>query len=146
MAKRVEPVIFSIVFRDGIANQNRLPLSHVLDTLRELDQMVKEVGRKIQRDNGVENPDGDFGIELLAGSTGIAFRRGSVKASAAITRDVENGVRTVQTVIGTTALVEKRDVASVDEYGEPVFRRLSKIVPIQEQDGTKLRLQLTNKG
>lgn len=107
MAKRAEPVIFSIVFKDGVANQNRLPLSHVLATLQELDQMVKEVGRRIQRDNGVENPDGDFGIELLAGATGIAFRKGSVKASAAITRDVENGLRAVQSVIGTTALVEE---------------------------------------
>jgi hypothetical protein len=146
MAKKTDSAIFSIVFKNGKANQNRLPLSHVIATLQELDFMVREVGRKIQRDNGVESPDGDFGIELLAGSTGIAFRKGSVKAQAAITRDVRNGIRTLSSVIGTTSQVEKKSVSSVSEYGEPVYRRLSRISPMQEQDGTELGLQLVRKG
>ena len=145
MAKRTDSAIFSIVFKNGKANENRLPLSHVIATLQELDQMVKEVGRKIQRDRGVESPDGDFGIELLAGVTGIAFRKGSVRASAALTRDVENGIRAVSSVIGTTAMVEKKNVSAVGEYGEPVFRRLARIIPMQEKDGTDLHLQLVKK-
>jgi hypothetical protein len=146
MAKRTDRAVFSIIFKYGKADKNRLPLSHVLATLQELDYMVREVGKKIQRDHGVENPDGDFGIELIAGATGIAFGKGSVKAQAAITRDVNNGIRTVSSVIGTTALVEKKAVVSVDEYGEPVFRRLNRISPIQEKDGTELRLQLAEQG
>jgi len=108
--------------------------------------MVREVGKKIQRDNGVDNPDGDFGIELIAGTSGIAFKKGSIKTQAAITRDVRNGIRTISSVIGTTAEVERKSVSSVDEYGEPVYRRLSRISPMQEQDGTELRLQLVQKG
>jgi hypothetical protein len=146
MAKKIDSAIFSIVFKNGKANKNRLPLNHVLATLQELDYMVREVGRKIQRDQGVESPDGDFGIELLAGASGIAFGKGSVRAQAAITRDIENGVRTVSSVIGTTDQVEKKKVVSIDEYREPVFRRLSRISPMQEQDGTELRLQLADKG
>jgi hypothetical protein len=146
MPKKIESAVFSIVFKNGKANQHRLPLSHVLATLQELDFMVREVGRKIQRDNGVESPDGDFGIELLAGASGIAFKKGSIKAQAAITRDVRNGVRAVSSVIGTTAQVEKKSVSSVNDYGEPVYRRLNRIVPLQEQDGTDLRLQLIQKG
>ena len=145
MAKKIDHAIFSIVFKAGKADRNRLPLNHVLATLQELDYMVREVGRKIQRDNGVENADGDFGIELLAGATGIAFAKGSVKAQAAITRDVINGIRAVSSVIGTTDQVEKKKVVSVDEYNEPVYRRLSRISPIQEKDGTELRLQLAEK-
>jgi hypothetical protein len=146
MAKRTDSAIFSIVFKNGKANQHRLPLSHVIATLQELEFMVREVGRKIQRDNGVENPDGDFGIELLAGSTGIAFKKGSIKTQAALTRDIRNGIRTLSSVIGTTAQVEKKAVSSADEYGEPVYRRLSRISPMQEQDGTELGLQLVQKG
>ncbi len=146
MAKRTDHAIFSIIFRNGKADENRLPLSHVLTTLQELDFMVREVGKKVQRDNGVENPDGDFGIELLAGPQGLAFAKGSVKTSAAITRDVPNGIRAVSSVIGTTASVERKAVASSNEYGEPVFRRLSRISPLQEQDGTELRLRLIEKG
>jgi hypothetical protein len=146
MAKITDSAIFSIVFKNGKANRHRLPLSHVLATLQQLDYMVREVGRKIQRDNGVENPDGDFGIELLAGTTGIAFRKGSLKAQAAITRDVRNGVRAVKSVIGTTAQVERKSVSSTDEYGEAVYRGLSRISPLQEQDGTELGLHLVEKG
>ncbi len=146
MARRIDSAIFSIVFKKGKASRHRLPLNHVLATLQELDFMVREVGKKIQRDRGVENPDGDFGIELLADASGIAFAKGSIKTQAAITRDVENGIRTVSSVIGTTDQVEKKTVVSIDEYGEPVFRRLSRISPMQELDGTELRLQLAKQG
>jgi len=146
MPKKIEPAVFQIEFKKGKADRNRLPLAHVLATLQELDLMIREVGRKVQRDSGIENPDGDFGIELLAGSTGIAFSKGSVRASAAITRDVENGIQTVGRVIGTTAGIEKKQVASVDEYGAPVVRRFAKIGEMQELDHTELGLKLAQKG
>lgn len=146
MAKKTDAAIFTITFKKGTATQHRLPLAHVIATLQELEYMIREVGKKIQRDRGVENPDGDFGIELLAGTTGIAFKKGSIKAPAAITRDVRNGVRAVSSVIGTIDRVERKSVSSVDEYGEPVFRRLPRISTIQERDGTELGLQLVDKG
>jgi hypothetical protein len=62
------PNIFSVVFDKGEAAKHRLPLSHVISSLRELDLLIRELGQKIQRANGVRNPDGDFGIELLATS------------------------------------------------------------------------------
>ena len=83
--------IFSVVFDKGMAAKHRLPLSHVINTLRELDLLIRELGKTIQRANGVRTPDGDFGIELLANSSGFAFRKGSIESRAAITKDVANG-------------------------------------------------------
>ncbi|MFY9561961.1 MAG: hypothetical protein WAQ52_17140 [Terriglobales bacterium] len=146
MPRKTEPVVFQVEFKKGTATRNRLPLADVLGTLQELDLMIRELGKKVQRDSGVENPDGDFGMELLAGSTGIAFAKGSIKSHLLITKDIENGVRTVSRVIGTTAIVEKKEVTSVDEYGAPVVRRLAKIGDIQEGNKTELHLQLAQKG
>lgn len=136
--------IFSVVFDKGTAaTKHRLPLSHVLNTLRELDLLIRELGKTIQRANGVRNPDGDFGIELLANSAGFAFRKGSIESRAAITKDVANGVATISQIIGTTNSVEtKKEVVSVDEYGAPVLRRLARIAPFQEEDKSELHLQL----
>lgn len=139
--------IFSVVLDKGMAAQHRLPLSHVISTLRELDFMIRELGKKIQKDNGVKNADGDFGIELLANNKGFAFRPGSIEAQAEITKDIKNGIETIRYVIGTTNSVEaKKQVVSVDEYGEPVLRRLARIAPIQEEDKTELSLHLAVPG
>ena len=135
--------IFSIVFKKGMAERNRLPLGHVLATLREIDSMIREVGIKVQRENGVEKPDGDFGVELLAGPTGLAFGKGSVKSQSALTKDVDNGTETLKRIIETTDIVEKkRGVISLDEYRAPVVRGLAAISRVQEQDRTELRIQL----
>lgn len=146
MPKRTEPAIFHIDFSKGKANRNRLPLAHVVEILQEFDLMIREVGKKIQRDNGVENPDGDFGIELLAGATGIAFAKGSFRTANAITKDVENGLLAVSHIIGTTGFVERKKSVSVDEYGMPIVRRLSRVAEIQEQDQTEIRLKLAKQG
>jgi hypothetical protein len=138
--------VFTVTFKKGRARNNRLPLAHVLATLQELDFMIREVGTQIQRDRGIENPDGDFGIELLAGASGVAFGKGSVKATALITRDTINGVESVNRVISTTDDIEKKKPGAVDEYGEYVLRRLPRISDIQEKDGTELRLQLAENG
>src|SRR5262245_57843229 len=118
MPRATDSVIFSIVFKKGMAEKNRLPLNHVISTLQQVDQMIREVGRQIQRDAGIENPDGDFGIELLAGRTGIAFHRGSVSTSSAITRDIQHGIEAISKIIETTDIVEKKRPLSIDEYGE----------------------------
>jgi hypothetical protein len=145
MPKNFDPAIFSVIFTKGKATQNRLPLSHVIATLRELDLMIREVGKQIQRSKGVENPTGDFGIELLAGR-GLAFHKGSIKARAAVTRDAENGIEAISKVIQTTNIIEKKRPISVDEYGAPVLRRLAAITRVQEVDNTELHLELKPRG
>lgn len=134
--------VFSIVFSKGTADQHRLPLSHVLESLTEIAKMIREVGIQVQKANGVENPDGDFGIELLAGETGGAFHASSVKAQAAVTRDIRNGVETLNRIFELTDKVEKKSVRSVDSFGEPVLRRLALVGKIQEKDSTELSMQL----
>src|SRR2546428_3683574 len=110
--RRITETVFSIIFKKGTAEKNRLPLTHVIATLRELDSMIREVGRRVQREAGIETPDGDFGIELLAGATGLAFQKGSVKTASAITRDVRNGTETLTRIIQTTDIIEKKRAVS----------------------------------
>jgi hypothetical protein len=145
--------IFSVILDKGRtvkgAAKHRLPLNHVITTLREVDFMIRDLGKKIQRDRGVNNPDGDFGIELLADASGLAFHRGSIETQALITKDVSNGIDTVTHIIGTTNNVNvesKKEVVSVDEYGEQIVRRLARIAPIQEEDKTELKFQLSVEG
>lgn len=143
MKKRIEEnPTFSIVFKKGKANQNRLPLGHVLSTLREIEAMIREVGQRVQQANGTEAPDGDFGIELLANKDGIAFKKGSVAAEAVLTRDVKNGLETIGKIMDLTDSVEKKAVQSIDQNGESVFRRLTTISKYQEKDRTELHLGL----
>lgn len=146
MPKTTDLAIFTIVFSKGEAAKNRLPLSHVIATLRELDMMIRDVGVKVQREKGVDNPNGDFGIELLTGAGGIAFLKGSVKAQAAPTRDVDNAIETIARVIQTTNLLEKKKPVSVGEFGAPVIRHFAAIAKVQEKDKTELRLELKTRG
>src|SRR6185437_14349504 len=136
--------VFSITFSKGMADKHRLPLTHVLESLAEIAKMIREVGMQVQRANGVENPDGDFGIELLAGEQGGAFFAGSVMTQAALTRDVKNGMETVRRIFAVTDSVEKKRVRSVDSFGEPVLRRLAVVGKIQEKDKTELKMQLVS--
>ncbi len=144
MPNRQKPTnpVFSIVFSKGTADKHRLPLTHVLETLSEIAKMIREVGIQVQRANGVESPDGDFGIELLAGETGGAFFASSLRAEAAVTRDVRNGLETISRIFQVTDTVEKKSVRSVDNFGEPVLRRLALVGKIQEKDSTELKMQL----
>jgi hypothetical protein len=136
--------VFSVVFSKGIADQHRLPLAHVLEALTEIAKMIREVGIQVQRANGVESPDGDFGIELLAGEKGGAFYASSVMTQAAVTRDVKNGLETITRIFAVTDTVEKKKVHSVDSFGEPVLRRLALVGKIQEKDKTELKMQLVS--
>jgi len=104
--------------------------------------MIREVGRKVQQENGVEEPDGDFGVELLAGATGLAFQKGSVKTAAALTKDIPNGFETLTRIIQTTDVIERKRNVSVDEFGAPVVRRLATISTFQEKNHTELQLQV----
>src|SRR5688500_13548357 len=119
-------VVFSIVFKMGLAERNRLPLDYVITTLQHIQNMIRGYGRQIQRDAGVEYHDADFGIELLGGKSGIAFRKGSLATSAAITRNVEQGILAINTLIKTTDVLQKQPKTqplNVTDYGEEVLRR-----------------------
>ena len=139
-------VVFSIVFKKGLAERNRLPLEHVITTLQQIQNMIREVGRQIQRDAGVEAPDGDFGIELLGGKTGLAFHKGSLSTAAMPTRDIPNAIHAINTLIKTTDVLQKKQQKqplTVTEYGEEILRRLPKVSEIQEQDQTELHMSLS---
>lgn len=138
---------FTVILKEGMANRNRLPLSDVVRVLSELEGMIRGVGRVVQRENGIQIPTGDFGIELLATASGAVFRKGSVKATAAITRDIPNGKRTVQQIISTAdALERKKPVSVIDEAGTQIARHLSKIGEIQRTNKTQLELKLFTPG
>jgi hypothetical protein len=141
MPKKTETT-FSVVFKKGMAKRNRLPLTHVIATLRELDFMIREVGRKVQQERGRQEPDGDFGVELLAGAVGLAFHKGSVKATAAMTKDVRNGFEALTRIVKTTDIIEKKQNVAVDEFGAPVVRGLARISAYQEKNHTQLQLQI----
>ena len=91
MARPEDPV-FVVNLSQGLANRRRLPLEHVLSILSEVRQMIAETGREVQHAHGHQNPDGDFGLELLAGEGGTAFHGGSVEARIAMTTDRENAL------------------------------------------------------
>lgn len=138
---------FTVTLREGMANRNRLALSDVVRVLYELEEMIRAVGRVVQRDNGVQLPTGDFGVELLATAQGAVFRKGSIKATAAITRDIPNGKRTVQQIIQTAdALERKKPVSLIDEAGTQIARRLSNIGEVQRGNKTHLELKLSTPG
>jgi hypothetical protein len=91
--------IFIMKFDHGLADRHRLPLAHVLSVLNEVRQMNVSVGKDVQRRRGIPEPSGDFGLELLAGRDGVVFKKGSVQAQVALTRDVNNGVFAADSVL-----------------------------------------------
>lgn len=146
MAKTSDPAVFTIVFAKGQAARNRLSMSHVVQVLRELDYMIRDIGARLQREQGQDNPTGDFGIELLTGQGGLAFLKGSVKAKAVPTRDIETAVKAFEHVIRTTNIIEKKGPVSVDQYDVPIYRRFATITKVQEKDRTELHLEVKQRG
>jgi hypothetical protein len=146
VAKYLDSAVFTVIFRKGLADRNRLPLEHVIRTLQELDELLKEVGRQVQRERGVQNPTGDFGVELLAGRAGLLFQKGSVRAAAAITRDIDSAEIAVHRVIETADALEKKQPASIDPSGAAVIRRFARLSGWQRKDKTELRLEWKKTG
>lgn len=137
-----EKVSLSIALKKGVAAHNRIPLDHMITTLRAIQTMIREVGRKIQRDAG-EEPTGDFGIDLVAGKAGVAFRKGSLYTATEATKNTGMAIQTFQTIVNTTNLLQKntgRQPLAFSDYGEEVLRRLPKIAEIQEKDKIELHL------
>jgi hypothetical protein len=135
--------LFTVKLEKGLADRKRLPLSHVLSVLDELRQLITEIGKDVQRHRGAARPTGDFGLELVAGDHGIAFKGGSVQANIAVTDRPGTGYKVIQSVIETVALLEKEDFpeASVDQQiDRRIIRRLSRIADIQKRDRTQMSL------
>ncbi|HLH08942.1 MAG TPA: hypothetical protein VKW78_17005 [Terriglobales bacterium] len=139
-------ITFTISLSKGLANRKRLPLQHVISVLKEIQDAARDAGKRIQKERGIEQPTGDFGIELLAGPTGLAFQEGSVIAEAAITRDVANGIDALRSVMETMSLLERKRPAAIRHGGETIVRRLATIAEIQKTDATELEITLNAPG
>jgi hypothetical protein len=138
MAKQGENTAFTLVFRKGLAERNRLPIEQVIKTLQEFQEMIREVGKRVQRRNGVENADGDFGIELLASSTGLVFRKGSLKANAAATRDLPNAQETLTLIYSNVRSYAKPPSGQMEPTDAVIARRMYKIGELQREAKTEL--------
>jgi hypothetical protein len=138
MANEGENTAFTLVFRKGLAERNRLPIEQVIKTLQEFQEMIREVGRQVQRRNGVENADGDFGIELLASPTGLVFRKGSLKANAAATRDLANAKETLTLIYSNVRSYSKPVVMQMEPTDALIARRMYKIGELQREAKTEL--------
>jgi hypothetical protein len=119
-------------------------LDHVTRVLNEIKGLMEEVGRRVQRERGVEDPTGDFGLELVAG-----FKRGSVEANLEITRNEAIGAIVAQQIMQTvTRLGQPRKArtgklaAGDGDFDPRMVTRLGNIAKVQEIDKTKIVLSL----
>jgi hypothetical protein len=142
MAIQNDTTTFTLVFKKGLADRNRLPIEQVIKTLQEFQELVREVGKQVQSTKGVESPDGDFGIELLASTTGLVFRKGSLKATAAATKDVENAAETFSLIQNNVRAFAKPSApnmaASMTATDTLIARRMHVIGGIQQKAKTEL--------
>jgi hypothetical protein len=145
-APKLSGPVFTIRFTEGLADRHRLPLDHVIRVLNEVQGLIKDVGRRVQRERGDANPDGDFGLELLAG-----FRRGSVQADLVFTRNLAIaavvGGQILETIRQLSSTPPRRGTkastkAKANTYDPRVVARLDNIGTVQKADRTKTVLSL----
>lgn len=140
MAKTADSAAFTLVFRNGLAERNRLPIEQVIRTLQEFQEMLREVGRQVQLRAGVPNPDGDFGIELLATEAGKVFRKGSLKANATATKDLENAKASLQLIYSNVRSYARPLGSLMNPENMVIARRMAKIGTLQREARTDLAL------
>ena len=138
MVKETDNTAFTLVFRKGLADRNRLPIEQVIKTLQEFQELIREVGKQVQHRNGVEHPDGDFGIELLATNTGLVFRKGSLKAKAVPTRDIANARETLTLIYSNVRSYSKPVTSQMQQTEATIARRMYKIGELQREARTEL--------
>jgi hypothetical protein len=144
MAKSDE-TLFTVKLEKGLADRKRLPLAHVLSVLDELRQLIIEIGKEAQLRGGMATPMGDFGLELIAGEKGIAFKGGSVQAHIAVTERPGTGFKVIQSVLKTIDRLETEDfleAGHAQQMDRRVIRRLSRIADIQKRDHTEMLLSV----
>ena len=114
--------------------------------LREIEAMINDVGARILGERGHEEAHPDFGIEIVAEDS-IAFKKGSVRATIAITRFVEVGLLAATEVIQTvnTLGTKKRpalESASSETLSARVVRGLDRIAFINQTGKTNTKLEV----
>ena len=134
--KRSEAPVFTVSLRHGLADRRRLPLHHVLSVLDEVRLMLADAGRAVQNAQGRRDADGDFGLELLAGEGGAAFRAGSLETRIALTTDKANAALAADMVLDTVnGLADGRPPEPpVNGAQAQIIRRLNRIAGIQKTD------------
>lgn len=150
-AKTIIPhPVFAIRFKDGLATRNRLPLEHVIRVLTEIKNMLEAVGKEVHRGLGVDDPTGDFGLEIIGG-----FQRGSVKTALAITKNHEAGVLAARQVLNTVTQMTiplghktlrraalSNQMTSGLTYDPRIVSRLGNINKLREIDKTNVEIAL----
>jgi hypothetical protein len=141
-----EDPVFIVKLQKGLADRQRLPLDHVIRVLEEVRQMVADAGREIQRDMGIDNATAEFGLEILAGTDGVVFRKGSVQAQVAITTNVQTGVLAATRIVETIESLSKKKYAPTTDTDRTIIRRLNRIARIQETDKTEMNFAVKKPG
>jgi hypothetical protein len=144
MAKS-EETLLTVKLEKGLAARKRLPLAHVLSVLDELRQLIIEIGKDVQSRSSTGRPMGDFGLELIAGEKGIAFKGGSVQANIAVTERPGAGFKVIQSVLETIGRLDMEDfpeASASQQMDRRVIRRLSRIADIQKRDHTEMLLSI----
>jgi len=139
--KGISTPVFLVKFQKGLADRKRLPLAHFIRVLEEVRFMIEEAGREVLVETGINRPDTDFGLELVAGNDGIVFREGSVQVLIAITNHVQAATATAERIIGTIqTLTNMKPSSPTEEIDRQIVRRLNRIAQIQRSDNTELQL------
>lgn len=147
MVESKEPIL-TVKLRKGLADRNRLPLAHVLSVLEEFRQMVADAGRKIQKEQGSADQTGNFGLEILAGETGLLLKKGSVQAPIAITANIQTGILAAQEVVHLFGFLEQEE--GVLDPNVPLdsnlIRRIGRVAKIQRTDKLELEVSVQRPG
>ena len=138
LAKKQSPddPVFIVKLQKGLADRHRLPLEDVLTVLGEVRQMLSDAGRAVRQQQGLADSDVDFGLELVAGPRGSAFRKGSIQAHIALTADKANGLLAADLVLDTVKALTKGKL-DPGPGGSPenrIIRRLNNIAKIHKKD------------
>ena len=146
--QQTDDPIITIKLKKGLADRHRVPLGDVLSVLEEVRQMIAEVGRRLQRERGVENPRGDFGLEVIAANGGSIFRQGSVEMPLAMTLNVDIGILATQEVMRTIGTLQAD--SGVPEpnrnLDKMLLRRMSRVAHVQRRDRMELEVRLQRPG
>lgn len=143
-----DPVL-TVKLSKGLAERRRLSLAHVINVLDEVRQMISEIGKDIQEQKGMDQPSGDFGLELVAGAGGVIFHPGSIQAHIAFTQNINTGILAAQEVVRTIELLDTEEAPGADPHHKidmRMVRRLGRIARIQRADKTELRLSFRKPG
>ena len=146
--EQLDDPILTVRLKKGLAERNRVPLADLLGVLDELRHMIAEVGKKIQRERGITNPSGDFGLEILAGKDHSVFQKGSVEAPIAITMNSVVGVLAAQEVLRTIDALEAENGIPEPEriIDRNLLRRISRVAKIQNRDRMELEVRIQRPG